>query len=114
MLPDPLTLVSRTELTKMYRKHKPCSYDTVRMQFDHDSRMVRDHHVIVRGSIVIRDFKLHLKFEQIEFASNIFGCTRRIFLLFVTAEPPFHLAMCEQTSDYSHRFITVTARQPQL
>ncbi len=47
-------------------------------------------------------------------SSSIFGCARRIFLFFVTVEPPCCFAMCEWTSDYSHRFVTVTTRQPQL
>ncbi len=82
--------------------------------FKCDSRVVRDCDVTIRGLIVVRGFKSHLKFERIASSSSIFGHAREIFLFFVTVESPCRLVMCERTSDYSHMFITVTTCQLQL
>ncbi len=42
-----------------------------------------------RDLTVIRDFKLHLKFERIVSSSSIFYRAQRIFLFFVNVEPPW-------------------------
>ncbi len=78
------------------------------------SNTIRNCNVTIHSSIAVRDFKPHLKFERIASASSIFGCTRRIFLFFVTVKSPCCLVVCERTNDYSHRFVTVTACLPQL
>ncbi len=84
------------------------------MWFECDSRVVHDCDITIHSQIVVWDFRSHLKFKRIAFASSIFGCAQRIFLFCVNVEPPYHLVVCEQTSDYSHRFLTVSTRQRQL
>ncbi len=93
---------------------KPHSREVVQMWFELDSRAVCDCDVTIHGLIAVRDFKPHLKFKRIVFPSSVFVCGRRIFLFFVTAKLPCHLVMCERTSNYSHRLITVTTRRTQL
>ncbi len=85
-----------------------------KMQFERNLRVICDHDVTICGLIAIQDFKPHLKFERIASASSIFGCAWRIFLVFVIVKPPCRLVLCEWTSDYGRRFVTVTARQLQL
>ncbi len=76
--------------------------------------------------IVISPFTVRLRFRisnyiwnfgksrPLRASSDVFGCTRRIFLFFVTIELPCHLVMCERASDYSRRFVKVTTCQLQL
>ncbi len=57
-------------------------------QFKCDLKAVYDRDITIHRLIAVRDFKPHLKFERIASALSIFGCARRIFLFFVTVEPP--------------------------
>ncbi len=86
------------------------------MRFDRNSRLVRDLGVTVCSSIVVQDFKLHLKFEQIASALSIFKhfrlCSENfsIFRECQTTLPPCHVWMNQQLqSQVCHRNYLPTA-----
>ncbi len=91
------------------------------MQFEHNLAAIREGFLIMTSPSSVRlQYRISNpiwnfgEFRPLWASLAIFGCAWKIFLFFVTVKPPCHLIMCERTCDCSRRFVTVTARQPQL
>ncbi len=85
------------------------SHDTVRTRFNRDLRAVRNCDVTIRGSEFQTAFEIWANRVHFE---HLWLCSEDSFI-FMTVEPSCRLVVCERTNDYSHRFVTVTARQLQ-
>ncbi len=106
---------TRFWIRKLYPKPYPHRSIVHTRRFKRNSTAIWERFMIVMSLFAVRlQFGIwnHIwnlsELHPLRASSSIFSCAPRMFLFFVNVEPPCHLVTCERTTDFGHKFVTVT------